>query len=222
MILLFYSKRSCFRDSTGFTFNPIYKKVLFNKEQGLAIRKLVKSINKNKFQSFLLHGVTGSGKTEIYIEAVKNCLLNGKTAIILLPEIALTPQIAGRFRAVFGDEIALWHSKLTSSQRSWTWNQICRGNYKVVIGARSAVFAPLKSLGLIVVDEEQESSFRQDSPEPRYHARDVSLVRGKFENAVIILSSATPSLETFYNYKKGKIKYLRLKGLAAQDIRMFI
>ena len=139
LVVLF--EKVLFPDSTGFTFNPIYKKVLFNKEQGLAVRKLVKSINKNKFQSFLLHGVTGSGKTEIYIEAVKNCLLNGKTAIILLPEIALTPQIAGRFRAVFGDEIALWHSKLTSSQRSWTWNQICRGNYKVVIGARSAVFA---------------------------------------------------------------------------------
>lgn len=197
-------------DSTGFTFDPIHKKVVFNYEQDFAMKKLIKAINENKFKSFLLHGVTGSGKTEIYIEAVKNCLLNGKTAIILLPEISLTPQIAGRFRAVFGDEIALWHSKLTMSQRSWTWNQICRGNFKVVIGARSAVFSPLKNLGLIVVDEEQESSFRQDSPEPRYHARDVSLVRGTYEKAVIILSSATPSLETYYNYKKGKVEYLQL------------
>jgi len=197
-------------DSTGFTFDPIHKKVLFNDEQDRAVKKITKAINKNKFKSFLLHGVTGSGKTEIYIEAVKNCLLKGKTAIILLPEISLTPQIAGRFRAVFGDKIALWHSKLTMSQRSWTWNQICRGNYKVVIGARSAVFAPLKKLGLIVVDEEQENSFRQDSPEPRYHARDVSLVRGTYEKAIIILSSATPSLETYYNYKKGKVEYLQL------------
>ena len=204
------TEKVLFPDSTGFTFDPIHKRVVFNDEQDSAVKKLIKAINNNKFKSFLLHGVTGSGKTEIYIEAVKNCLLNGKTAIILLPEISLTPQIAGRFRAVFGDKIALWHSKLTMSQRSWTWNQICKGNYKVVIGARSAVFSPLKNLGLIVVDEEQESSFRQDSPEPRYHARDVSLIRGTYEKAVIILSSATPSLETYYNYKKGKVQYLQL------------
>ena len=197
-------------DSTGFIFDPIHKEVVFNEEQKHAVSHINKGINLEKFQSFLLHGVTGSGKTEIYIEAVRNCLLKNKTAIILLPEISLTPQIAGRFRAVFGNKIALWHSKLTPSQRSWTWKQICKGDYKVVIGARSAVFAPLKNLGLIVIDEEQEASFRQDSPEPRYHARDVALVRGTYENSVVVLASATPSLETFYNHKLGKIKYLYL------------
>ena len=197
-------------DSTGFIFDPIHKEVVFNEEQKHAAEDINKGINQEKFQSFLLHGVTGSGKTEIYIEAVRNCLQKNKTAIILLPEISLTPQIAGRFRAVFGDKIALWHSKLTPSQRSWTWKQICKGGYKVVIGARSAVFAPLKNLGLIVIDEEQETSFRQDSPEPRYHARDVALVRGTYEKAVVVLASATPSLETYYNHKLKKIKYLYL------------
>lgn len=194
----------------GLTFDPIHKKVSFNADQKYAVKSLLDSLNKEIFLPFLLHGVTGSGKTEIYIEAVQHCLKINKTAIILLPEISLTPQIAGRFRAVFGDTIALWHSKLTVAQRSWTWKQICLGTYKVVIGARSAVFAPLKNIGLIVVDEEQEASFRQESPAPRYHARDVALMRAKLERAVVVLASATPSLETYYNYKSKKIKYLHL------------
>ena len=194
----------------GLTFDPIHKKVSFNADQKYAVENLFDSLNKEVFSPFLLHGVTGSGKTEIYIEAVRHCLKINKTAIILLPEISLTPQIAGRFRAVFGDTIGLWHSKLTASQRSWTWKQICMGAYKVVIGARSAVFAPLKKIGLIVVDEEQEASFRQDSPAPRYHARDVALMRAKLEKSVVVLASATPSLESYYNYKSQKIKYLHL------------
>ena len=104
----------------------------------------------------------------------------------------------------------MWHSRLSKSQRAWTWNQICNGFFQVVIGARSAIFAPLKKLGLIVIDEEQEASFRQDSPAPRYHARDVALVRAKYEGAVAILSSATPSLESYHNYLTKKIHYLHL------------
>ncbi len=145
----------------------------------------------------MLHGVTGSGKTEIFIEVIKTVIKMKRSAIILIPEISLTPQIAGRFKDVFGQDIALWHSQLTKSQRAKTWNEINNGDCKIVIGARSAVFSPIKKLGLIIVDEEHDSSFKQDSPSPRYHARDVAIMRAKIEECAIILSSATPSLETF-------------------------
>ena len=127
-----------------------------------------------------------------------------------MPEISLTPQIAGRFKAVFGDSVALWHSKLNQAQRSWTWKEVCRGNFKVVIGARSAVFLPVKNLGVIVVDEEQETTFQQDHPAPRYHARDVALMRAKKNKCIALLSSATPSLESYYNYLNDKLKYIHL------------
>ncbi len=203
-------EESSLPDVTGFTFDPIHKRVDFNDHQRTAVDAVISALDTKKYSPFLLHGVTGSGKTEIYIEAVRHCLNQNRTAIILLPEISLTPQIAGRFRAVFGDTIALWHSKLTQAQRSWTWKEICKGSFQVVIGARSAVFAPLKKLGLIVIDEEQESSFRQDSPAPRYHARDVALVRAKYEGSSVVLSSATPSLESYYNHLHKKLTYLHL------------
>jgi len=191
-------------------FEPVFKDIIFNKDQKLVINKIINSLKKHNFNSFLLHGVTGSGKTEIYIETVRYCLSQKRNAIILLPEISLTPQIAGRFRAVFGDIVAIWHSKLKAPQRSWTWGKICIGDFKIVIGARSAIFSPLKNVGLIIVDEEQESSFYQDAKEPRYHARDVALMRGSFEKSTVIVASATPSLESFYNFQQKKIEYLRL------------
>ena len=197
-------------DITGFSFDPIHKTVIFNDYQQSAVNAIITALDEKQYASFLLHGVTGSGKTEIYIEAVRYCLNQGRTAIILLPEISLTPQISGRFRSVFGDKIALWHSKLTKAQRSWTWKEICKGRFKVVIGARSAIFAPLQKLGLVVIDEEQESSFRQDSPAPRYHARDVAIMRANYADATVVLSSATPSLESYYNYKKKKLVYLHI------------
>ena len=134
-------------DVTGFTFSPIKKHISFNTDQRNAVDTITPSLNGKKYSPFLLHGVTGSGKTEIYIEVVRCCLEQNQSAIILLPEISLTPQIAGRFKAVFGDTVALWHSKLTKTQRGWTWKEICRGTFKVVIGARSAIFAPVKKLG---------------------------------------------------------------------------
>ena len=191
-------------------FEPVFKNIVFNKYQTLVINSVLNALKSYDFSSFLLHGVTGSGKTEVYIAAVRYCLSQNRTSIILLPEISLTPQIAGRFRAVFGDIVAIWHSKLKPQQRSWTWGKICTGDFKIVIGARSAIFSPLKNIGLVVVDEEQESSFYQDAKEPRYHARDVALMRGSFENATVIVSSATPSLESYYNFKRGKIAYLSL------------
>ena len=197
-------------NSGHFSFNPINKKVTLDQNQEKVADFIKESLDSNMYNPYLLHGVTGSGKTEIYIDAVRYCLGQGKTSIILLPEISLTPQIAGRFRSVFGDKVALWHSKLNQQQRSWTWKEICKGAFKVVIGARSAIFSPLKDLGLVVIDEEQEASFRQDSPSPRYHARDVALMRARLNKAVILLASATPSLESYYNYQKNKLKYLHL------------
>ncbi len=197
-------------DVTGFTFSKIYKKIVFTAEQRIVLDELSQKLNSGKFSPTLLHGVTSSGKTEIYIEIVRQALAMDKAAILLLPEISLTPQIAGRFRAVFGDQVALWHSRLSHSARAWIWKQVCTGNINVIIGARSAVFAPLKNLGIIIIDEEQEYSFKQESPAPRYHARDIALMRGTLHNALVIMSSATPSLESYYNHVKGKYIYLRL------------
>ena len=192
------------------TFNPVKKNISYNEDQLKVIDNIKSTLRTKKFKSNLLHGVTGSGKTEIFIEVIKTVIKMKRSAIILIPEIALTPQIAGRFKDVFGQAIALWHSQLTKSQRAKTWNEINNGDCKIVIGARSAVFSPIKNLGLIIVDEEHDSSFKQDSPPPRYHARDVAIMRAKIEECAVILSSATPSLETFYNYKNSKHRYLSL------------
>jgi primosomal protein N' (replication factor Y) len=193
-----------------FEFDPIHKEIRFSDLQTTAINKIKKYIEEKKYNGMLLHGVTGSGKTEVYIKIAQELLEKGKSIIILLPEIALTPQIAGRFRAVFGDKVGLWHSKLTRSARANTWTNICNGNYKVIIGARSAIFAPLINLGLIIVDEEQETSYKQEAPDPRYNARDVALMRGKLQNGAVLLVSATPSLESYYNQIMGKFDYCYL------------
>jgi len=194
----------------NFSFQAGKKKIRYNSDQKKVINELKESIDSKKFKSHLLHGVTGSGKTEIFIEIIKRVIKQGKSAIILLPEISLTPQIAGRFKSVFGSLTTLWHSQLTKSQRSSIWLKINNGDYKIVIGARSAIFSPLKNLGLIIVDEEHDSSYKQDSPSPRYHARDVAIMRAKIEKSNIILSSATPSLESYYNYQMDKYNYLSL------------
>ena len=198
------------QSGNSLTFNPVKKNISYNEDQLKVIDNIKSSLKTKKFKSNLLHGVTGSGKTEIFIEVIKAVIKMERSAIILIPEISLTPQIAGRFKDVFGQEIALWHSQLTKSQRAKTWNEINNGDCKIVIGARSAVFSPVKKLGLIIVDEEHDSSFKQDSPSPRYHARDVAIMRAKIEECTVILSSATPSLETFYNYKNSKHRYLSL------------
>lgn len=196
--------------TTGFLDEPIHKEISFNAEQTNVISEISSSIESDKFSPYLLHGVTGSGKTEIYIEVARRVIAKGKSVIILLPEIALTPQIAGRFKAAFGSTVTLWHSKLGLSERAWIWKEICGGSYNVVIGARSAIFMPLKKIGLIVMDEEQESSFKQESPDPRYHAREVALMRGKIDKSVVLLSSATPSIESYFNQAIGKLSKLHL------------
>jgi len=162
------------------------------------------------FHPYLLHGITGSGKTEVYLKLAQTIVEAGKSVLVLVPEIALTPQVATRFRKAFGSRVALWHSRMTKSEKGWTWQQLKKGKYSVVVGARSAIFAPLKNLGLIIVDEEQESSYKQENPAPRYHARDVAMVRGKQANAIVLLTSATPCLESYYNALQKKFTLLKL------------
>lgn len=159
---------------------------------------------------FLLEGVTGSGKTLVYQRAISDVLRSGKRALILVPEIALTPQLGDRFRRVFGDEVAMLHSRLAIGERARTWKRIRDGEARVVLGARSAVFAPLRDLGLIVVDEEHEPSYKQDDPAPRYHGRDVAVLRASIEQCSVVLGSATPSLESIHNVRNGRYQHLRL------------
>ncbi len=164
--------------------------------------------------TFLLHGVTGSGKTEVYLQAIARTLAEGKGAIVLVPEISLTPQTVERFKARFSSGpqqtlVAVLHSQLGAGERHDEWHKIRQGRARIVIGARSAVFAPVEPLGLIIVDEEHEHSYKQEEA-PRYHARDVAVVRGQREGAVVVLGSATPSLESYYNTRRGKYRLLEL------------
>jgi primosomal protein N' (replication factor Y) len=178
-------------------------------EQREAVAKIQDSLTDAVFAVHLLHGVTGSGKTEVYLRAIAGLAASGKGAIVLVPEIALTPQLLNRFRGRFGDRVAVLHSGLTDRDRADEYRRIQSGQVDVVVGARSAVFAPFANVGLIIVDEEHENSYKQDEG-LRYHARDVAVMRAKLENAVAVLGSATPSLESFYNAKNGKYRYLRL------------
>jgi primosomal protein N' (replication factor Y) len=164
--------------------------------------------------TFLLHGVTGSGKTEVYLQALAHALEKGQGAIVLVPEISLTPQTVERFKARFSSGklqtlVAVLHSHLSAGERHDEWHKIRQGRARIVIGARSAIFAPVEPLGLIIVDEEHEHSYKQEEA-PRYHARDVAIMRGQMENAVVVLGSATPSLESYYNCKRGKYTLLEL------------
>lgn len=178
-------------------------------EQAAAAERIMSAVRDQAFAAFLLHGVTGSGKTEVYLRCITELTGTGRGAIVLVPEIALTPQLLGRFRRRFGDRVAVLHSGLTDRERSEEHHRIREGRVDVAIGARSAVFAPFAWLGLIVVDEEQESSYKQDDG-LRYHARDVAVMRSKFANAVCVLGSATPSLESYHNARAGKYQYLRI------------
>src|SRR5262245_41703406 len=163
----------------------------------------------NGFHVLLLHGVTGSGKTEVYMRAAEHFMAAGKSSLILVPEIALTPQLTDRFSQRFPRRIAILHSSLTKRQRIDEWLRIYRGETPIVIGTRSAVFAPLERLGLIVVDEEHETSYKQEEV-PRYNARDTAVMRAKLARAVVVLGSATPSMESFHNAESGKYRRLSL------------
>src|SRR5436190_3515052 len=184
-----------------------------NQEQTQALTKVTQALDSpDKSRPILLHGVTGSGKTEIYLQAIRAALGRGRTAIVLVPEISLTPQTVERFKGRFADmqdAVAVLHSHLSQGERHDEWHKIHCARARIVIGARSAIFAPLKNLGLIVVDEEHETTYKQEEA-PRYHARDVAIVRGKIEKCVVVLGSATPSLESYHNAAIGKYHLLTL------------
>jgi len=175
-----------------------------------ALDVITDAVDDHRYGTFLLHGITGSGKTEVYIRALKAVLDRGRTGIILVPEIALTPQTVQRFRSHFGDQIAVLHSQMSTGERYDAWRQLRTGAARIAIGPRSAVLAPLEDLGLIVVDEEHESSYKQFDPAPRYHARDVAVMRAHMNDAVCVLGSATPSLESTMNARWGKYDRLVL------------
>ncbi len=182
--------------------------LLLNNDQQKALDAIIAALNSGQQQTILMHGITGSGKTEVYIRAIEEVISFGRQAIVLVPEISLTPQTRQRFRSRF-ERVAVLHSHLTAAERHWHWQRIARGDVQVVIGARSAVFAPTPHLGLVVIDEEHDASFKQDNT-PRYHARDVALFRCKTEKLPLVLGSATPSLESWYEARRGQHQLISL------------
>ena len=183
-----------------------YVRYELTKEQNDVVEKVIN----NDRDNYLLFGVTGSGKTEVYMEIIDHYLNLGKTSIVLVPEISLTPQMISRFRSRFGDKIAALHSGLSDGEKYDEWRRIARGEVSIVIGARSAVFAPLSNIGVIIVDEEHSDSYKQSDPNPRYNAKDIALLRGERHNASVIFGSATPSLEYMARARKGIFKLLEL------------
>ena len=179
------------------------------KEQGKALEEIFQSIDKRQQQTFLLHGITGSGKTEVYLQAIGKVLKQDRSCIVLVPEISLTPQAVERFKSRFKERVAVFHSRLTAGQKYDQWRKLKDGICHIVVGARSAIFSPINNLGLIIVDEEHDTSYKQQDA-PRYSAVDVSIMRSKLSNATVILGGATPSLESYHKAKSGEYKLLEL------------
>jgi primosomal protein N' (replication factor Y) len=181
----------------------------FNLAQQAALDRLRSAVEQRTFAGMLLHGVTGSGKTAVYLAGMKAVLQAGRSAILLVPEIGLTPAVAADLHQIFGNEVAILHSALSDKERAQQWHRIKNGEARMVVGTRSAVFAPVADLALMIVDEEHDSSYKQEET-PRYHARDVAVMRAKMANAVVVLGSATPSLESYFNAKKHKYSLVEL------------
>jgi primosomal protein N' (replication factor Y) (superfamily II helicase) len=189
---------------------PSHLDFIFNAEQKAALVTIQRSAAEQKFSVSLLHGVTGSGKTAVYLAAMQSVLESGRSAILLVPEIGLTPAAAANLHQVFGDEVAILHSALSADERAEQWHRIRRGEARIVVGTRSAVFAPVANLALIVVDEEHDSSYKQEET-PRYNGRDVAVMRGKLTGAAVVLASATPAIESYHNAEAGKYRLIQLK-----------
>ncbi|MEW6412461.1 MAG: primosomal protein N' [Candidatus Zixiibacteriota bacterium] len=185
------------------------KQLILNEEQRYALEKLSPSPDKG-FKTFLLHGVTGSGKTLVYCQLCRQFIDSGRTVLVLTPEIALTSTTLAYFRGFFGDDVTVMHSAMTSVERLESWRGIRQGRYKIVVGPRSAVFAPLKNPGLVIVDEEHDSSYKQDDPSPRFHGRDAAIMRAKMNDIPVLLGSASPSFESYHNAVTGRYELLEL------------
>ncbi len=185
-------------------------RIILTDQQQKIVDEVSKEIEEEKFQPYLLHGVTGSGKTQVYIELTSKVLAGGKSAMILVPEISLTPQMTSRLYNNFGKEVTVIHSRMSMGERYDSWRRILKGKSKVVIGARSALFAPLNNIGLIVVDEEHDASYKQFESLPKYNARDAAIILGSIHKCPVILGSATPSIESMFNARSGKYKLLSL------------
>lgn len=192
------------------------KQLELNEEQEICLSSINDAVSSGKFKVFLLHGVTGSGKTEVYIRSLGTVIAEGKTGIVLVPEISLTPQLIKRFKNRFGEKVGVIHSKLSEGERLDTYRGIQDGKYGIVIGPRSALFAPLKNLGIIIIDEEHDSSYKQETS-PRYNARDMAVILARFNDATVVLGSATPSVESYYNAQKGKYELIRLSRRATES-----
>ncbi|MFF2752513.1 primosomal protein N' [Psychrobacillus sp. NPDC058041] len=209
-------KEEIYREISSLEYDDKDQRFQLTDEQTAALAKINYAQEHAESTTFLIHGITGSGKTEIYLNAIENSILKGKQAIMLVPEISLTPQMTRRFKLRFGDEVAVMHSGLSIGEKYDEWRKIWRGEVKVVVGARSAIFAPFKDLGLIILDEEHESTYKQEDT-PRYHARDVAIWRSGFHNCPVILGSATPSLESYARASKGVYTLLTLKMRAKEQ-----
>ncbi|MDT2216248.1 primosomal protein N' [Enterococcus faecalis] len=186
-----------------------------NAEQQVAVETILQSVQEQQSQTYLLEGITGSGKTEVYLQVIAEVFNQGKTAIMLVPEISLTPQMVQRFKSRFGEHVAVMHSGLSQGEKYDEWRKIERGEAEVVVGARSAIFAPIENIGVIIVDEEHEASYKQEEP-PRYHARDLAIWRSEYHHCPVVLGSATPSLESRARAQKNVYQRLRLTQRANQ------
>lgn len=196
-------------------FEPARPIPTLNRDQAAAFEQIQAALESGSFRPFLLQGVTGSGKTEVYLSSIQAALALGKTALLLVPEIALTPAVAGQFFHRFGKQVAILHSAFGDSERAGQWRRIRSGEARVVVGTRSSIFAPVQDLGLVIVDEEHDGGYKQGET-PRYHGRDVAVIRAQQADAVVVLGSATPSIETRFNADRGKYTLLRLPERIAQ------
>ena len=208
-IVAFEEEAAGFNISSMKKRGPSHLDFIFNEQQKAALAAIKGSADARTFSVSLLHGVTGSGKTAVYLAAMQSVLESGRSAILLVPEIGLTPAAAANLYQVFGDEVAILHSALSGDERAEQWHRIRRGESRIVVGTRSAVFAPVPDLALIVVDEEHDSSYKQEET-PRYNGRDVAVMRGKISNAAVVLASATPSIESYHNTESKKYRLLEL------------